>query len=558
MEVAGDEMRSANLDHHGLVAAVCQDLGIADKLNEALGSADPQRVVSAGTSVVAMILNGLGFTNRRLYLTARFFAHKPTEKLLGEGIEAHMLTDHTLGQTLDEIAAFGTSELFAQLAFRIALEQGLLSHRNHLDTTSLSVHGEYADSGGVEAIELTHGYSKDHRPDLKQAVLSLVVNGPAEIPLWMEALDGNSSDKASFHETIGRVRAFQSQVAVETPFKWIADSALYSKDKLLAQNAYLWLCRVPETINDAKALVRRPMEEIDWVEREGGYRTASTLSSYAGVDQRWLLVYSEQAYRREKKTLEQKLTKQQQQLDKTLWHLRNERFQCEADAWKALKPVSKRYRHFTLSVEVEAIERYPSAGRPRPGAEKVTVGYRIKARAARDESAIETALNAKGRFILATNDLDREQYSDEQMLHEYKEQQGVERGFRFLKDPWFMVDSIFLKSPKRIEALMMVMTLCLLVYNVAQYRLRKTLENEQETLPNQLNKPIKNPTVRWIFQIMEGISIVRVVGEMTQGLVKEFVTNMTDLRKKIIRLFGDTACQLYGLIPKTANQGLGM
>lgn len=558
MDVAGDELQSANLDHHGLVAAVCHDLGIAEKLNEALGPADRQRVVSAGTSVVAMILNGLGFTNRRLYLTAQFFAHTPVEQLLGEGIQASMLTDHTLGQTLDEIAAFGSSELFAQVAFRIALEQGLLTPCAHLDTTSLSVHGEYADSASGEAIELNYGHSKDHRPDLKQAVLSLVVNGPADVPLWMEARDGNSSDKASFHETIGRVRAFQSQVAMETPFKWIADSALYSKDKLLAQNEYLWLCRVPETLNEAKALVSRPPEEIAWVEREGGYRTASTSSCYGGVDQRWLLVYSEQAYQREHKTLEKKLTKQYAQLEKQLWHLQNETFQCEADAWKTLKPLSKRYGYFTLSMTVEAIERYPSVGRPRSGAEKVAVGYRLVGTAERDETAIEKALNAKGRFILATNDLDRQGYPDEQMLHEYKAQQGVERGFRFLKDPWFMIDSVFLKSPKRIEALMMVMTLCLLVYNVAQYRLRKTLEDQQQTLPNQRNKPIQNPTLRWIFQIMEGISVVRMVGEMTQGVVKHLVTNLTELRTKIIRFFGDTACQMYGLIPKNSIQGLGM
>ncbi|MEE4376293.1 MAG: IS1634 family transposase [Candidatus Competibacteraceae bacterium] len=558
MEVAGDELQSVNLDHHGLVAAVCQDLGIAEKLNEVLGPADPQRVVSAGTSVVAMILNGLGFTQRRLYLTPQFFANKPVEKLLGEGIEASMLTDHTLGQTLDEIAAFGTSDLFAQIAFRIALEQGLLTSCNHLDSTSLRVHGEYANSDGAEAIELTYGHSKDHRPDLKQAVLSLVVNGPADIPLWMDALNGNSSDKVSFHETIDRVRAFQSQVAVETAFKWIADSALYGKDNLLAQNDYLWLCRVPETINAAKALVSRASEEIDWIERGGGYRTASTVSRYGGVDQRWLLVYSEQAYRREKKTLEKQLTKQQTQLDKTLWHLHNERFRCEADAWKALTPVLKRYPRFTLSMGVEAIARYPTAGRPRAGTEQVTVGYRLVGTGCRDEAAIAKALNAKGRFILATNDLDRDRYPDEQMLREYKEQQGVERGFRFLKDPWFMVDSIFLKSPQRIEALMMVMTLCLLVYNVAQYRLRETLENTQETLPNQVNKPIKNPTLRWIFQIMEGISIVRMIGGITQGVVKEFVTNLTDLRKKIIRFFGDTASRMYGLIPKTSKPGLGM
>jgi transposase len=558
MEVTGDQMQSANLDHHGLVAAVCQDLGIAQKVNEALRPANVQRMVSAGTSVVAMILNGLGFTNRRLYLSHQFFENKPVEKLLGEEIEARMLTDHTLGQTLDEIAAYGTSQLFGQVAFSVALEHDLLTSQNHLDTTSLSVQGQYESREDVGAIELTHGHSKDHRPDLKQAVLSLVVNGPSEIPLWMEPLDGNSSDKTSFHETIARVRAFQGQVEVSTPFKWITDSALYSKDKLLAQNEYLWLCRVPETINEAKALVRKPSEQIDWVEREGGYRTARYESSYGEVSQRWVLVYSDKAYRREQKTFENKLQKQQEQLGKKLWHLQNETFECEADARQVLKSLATKYRYFSFSVEVEAIKRYPGKGRPRQGAEKVIVGYRLVGEAHRDEVAIGYALNAKGRFILATNDLDTEGYGDEQMLQEYKEQQRAERGFRFLKDPWFMVDSIFLKSPKRIEALMMVMTLCLLVYNVAQYRLRETLKDENETLPNQRNKPIQNPTLRWIFQLMEGISIVRICSEMTQGVVKEFVTNLTDVRTKIIRLFGDTACAMYGLIPKNSNQTLGM
>jgi len=558
MEVTGDQMQSANLDHHGLVAAVCQDLGIAQKINEALRPANVQRMVSAGTSVVAMILNGLGFTNRRLYLSHQFFENKPVEKLLGEEIEARMLTDHTLGQTLDEIAAYGTSQLFGQVAFSVALEHDLLTSQNHLDTTSLSVQGQYENREDVGAIELTHGHSKDHRPDLKQAVLSLVVNGPSEIPLWMEPLDGNSSDKTSFHETIARVRAFQGQVEVSTPFKWITDSALYSKDKLLAQNEYLWLCRVPETINEAKALVRKPSEQIDWVEREGGYRTARYESSYGEVSQRWVLVYSDKAYRREQKTFENKLQKQQEQLGKTLWHLQNETFECEADARQVLKSLATKYRYFSFRVEVEAIKRYPGKGRPRQGAEKVIVGYRLVGEAHRDEVAIGYALNAKGRFILATNDLDTEGYGDEQMLQEYKEQQRAERGFRFLKDPWFMVDSIFLKSPKRIEALMMVMTLCLLVYNVAQYRLRETLKDENETLPNQRNKPIQNPTLRWIFQLMEGISIVRICSEMTQGVVKEFVTNLTDVRTKIIRLFGDTACAMYGLIPKNSNQTLGM
>ena len=147
-------------------------------------------------------------------------------------------------------------------------------------------------------------------------------------------------------------------------------------------------------------------------------------------------------------------------------------------------------------------------------------------------------MNRKGRFILATNDLDKVAFPDEDILKEYKDQQSVERGFRFLKDPWFMVDSVFLKSPHRIEALMMVMTLCLLVYNISQYRLRTTLKETHETLPNQLNKPIQNPTMRWIFQVMEGIGIIVFYEKDSCKSVKEIITNLSELRRKIIRLFG--------------------
>jgi len=552
------EVTSENLDHYGLVAAVCKDLGIAEKINKALGPGDPQRQVSAGISVVAMILNGLGFTNRRLYLTPQFFANKPVEKLLGKGIQASMLTAHTLGQTLDEISRYGVSKLFATVAFAIAVEQGLLSNRNHLDSTSMSVQGKYADDPEITTIAITHGYSKDHRPDLKQVMLSLVVNGPAEIPIWMEAQDGNSSDKDSFHKTIQNVRDFQGQLSVDTDFKWVADSALYSKTQLLSQNDYLWLCRVPETLKEAKILVHTPAEDIDWTVKENGYQIASFTSNYGDIAQRWLLVYSEQAYQREKKTFEKKVLKQQQKLEKELGRLKRDNFQCEADAIKAVKPLIKRYSLFSLSLKPQAIQQYPLSGRPKADSKRITVGYCLVGDAKPNQAAIDKALNAKGRFIIATNDLDTERLSDTQMLHEYKAQQAPERGFRFFKDPWFMVDSIFLKSAKRIEALMMVMTLCLLVYNVAQYKLRHSLEVNEDTLPNQLNKAVTNPTMRWIFQLMEGISIVRISSGLLQDPVQLVITNLTKLRKKIILLFGPTAASIYHLIPDTDDLGLAM
>jgi transposase len=77
---------------------------------------------------------------------------------------------------------------------------------------------------------------------------------------------------------------------------------------------------------------------------------------------------------------------------------------------------------------------------------------------------------------------------------QYKAQQSCERGFAFLKDPLFFADSIFLKSPERIESLGMIMGLCLLVYTSAQRQIRTAVRESKSTVKinwvNQLTAPL--------------------------------------------------------------------
>lgn len=494
-----------------------------------------------------MILNGLGFTNRRLYLTPQFFESKPVERLLGGKISSHHLDDNALGKALDEMYEYGTSRLFGEIAFEVALENNLLGPLAHLDSTSLSVEGEYEKGSEEKVIKLTYGPSKDHRPDLKQAVMSLVVSGQGNIPVWMEPQDGNSSDKKTFHETIKKVRAFQKQLKGCPDFKWVADAALYDKEKLLKHADYLWVSRVPETVKEARQLVEKEDHDMDWVERGKGYKTAVFYSDYGDVKQRWLLVYSEQSYQREKETFAKKLEKQEDALKKSLWHLGHEVFACESDAVKEVNKLIKKFPYYSVEIKMVPVAKYAKPGRPKKEDQGEVAGYQVQSEITRDSSKIELFLNRKGRFILATNDLDEKSFPDETILKEYKDQQNVERGFRFLKDPWFMVDSVFLKSPRRIEALMMIMTLCLMIYNISQHRLRKCLKEKNETLPNQINKPIQNPTMRWIFQMMEGIGMVQFYEKKVRKPIKEIITNLSELRQKIIRLFSGAALQIYGI-----------
>src|SRR5579859_6504721 len=172
------------LDHLGIVAGVCQEIGLAAWLD----AQDPgnRQQVSVGTATVAMILNGLGFSNRQLYLVPQYFANKPVEHLLGAGIKAEMLNDDCLGRTLDWLYAHDPTKLFAGIASRARQVFGISARQVHVDTTSFSVSGEYTSAGErvkeagqleevseTALIAITYGYSRDHRDDLKQWMLAL-------------------------------------------------------------------------------------------------------------------------------------------------------------------------------------------------------------------------------------------------------------------------------------------------------------------------------------------------------------------------------------------------
>ncbi len=148
--------------------------------------------------------------------------------------------------------------------------------------------------------------------------------------------------------------------------------------------------------------------------------------------------------------------------------------------------------------------------------------------------------NSCGRFILATNILDTTELSASEILIIYKQQQSSERGFRFIKDPLFFADSFFVKNPERVETMMMLMGLCLLVYNLGQRQLRSSLKTEKATVKNQLNKPTERPTLRWIFQYFQGIHIL-----ITQGIPR--ILNLTEERYQILQFLPDSCQKYYSL-----------
>ncbi|WP_159083991.1 IS1634 family transposase [Saccharobesus litoralis] len=527
-----------SMDHLGLVAALLKKYKIAQRIDLMLPIKLDKRTKSTyGQRICALILNGLGFTNATLYMTPDFFKDKPIEALIAPGLCADDMNEDALGRCLDKLNQHGTTRLFSQLAFEIIQEHGLLSTSHHLDSTSLALFGEYNGDWKHAPIP-KQGYSKDHRPDLKQVVVNLITNGPAGLPIYYESYDGNAADKTIFHDSIAYMRNFIEELNNSEDMLWVADSALYNTNKL--QNANVnWLTRVPATLNIVKQNSAKSDDAFEWCELDNGYRYAKINDEDKdSPNENWVLYSSEQGKARQLKTLEKKIDNAHQALTRALKKVSGTLYACEHDARQALKNTAKKAKyHQVVEREIEAQWGYEKRGRPKPEDKKLK-GYRVIADIVENAEAIAQAKHPLGRFVLATN---KTSLTPAQMLKEYKQQSQVENGFRFMKDKSFQSNRIYLQNPQRIDALLMVMSLSLLVYNLGQYELRARLTKEDETLPNQLGHPTQSPTLRWVFQMLRGISYVDLG---TQGIG---VANISEREEKIIRLFGKEALDIYQL-----------
>jgi transposase len=313
-----------------------------------------------------------------------------------------------LGRVLDKLYLTGLEQIFTSIALEAAKKFSISTETIHLDSSSFHVHGEYESAMPQvtlltsknnpddlreklinevvvpQPISITYGYSRDHRPDLKQFILDLICSGDNDVPLFLRVTDGDEADQATFGQILCN---FKQQLNLDSLM--VADSALYSASNL-------------------------------------------------------------------------------------------------------------------------------------------------------DQKIIETETRSAGRFVLATNLLDVEELSNDEMLFKYKEQQSSERGFSFLKDPLFFTDSVFLKSAERVSALALLMGLCLLVYTLTQRQLRQTLKSTHSGIKNQLGKLTDNPTLRWIFQCFQSVHLLRVNQAMQ-------ISNLTDERLWILRFF-PAFCRRYYLL----------
>ena len=544
------EIEIQNIDHLGIVAGIIDSIGIVEIINELIGVEKGEKV-SAGQVVKAMIINGLGFVSKPLYMFPEYFETIACEHLIGTGVKPEYLNDDKLGRVMDKLFIKGLDTIFFIIAVKAAQKFGVSLSTSHLDSSSIHVHGQYNTSlpevifenqkiGNNQELEeiavkspkeitITYGYSRDHRPDLKQFIIEMICSGDGDIPIFLKLASGNQADSSCF----GQIAAeYHKQLEVNSLI--VADSALYTESNLKMMSDLQWLCRVPLSIKVAKSLIST-IPESEFIDSTiPGYKLVSKTENYAGIEQRWLVVQSQERRESDLRKLTQKITKAESKAVLDLKKLSQERFACEADAIKALSKLSTQFKYH----QINESKVTPAKSNKKDSLNEIS--YQISATVCQDESKINTELLSAGRFIIATNVLNSQELSDDSMLREYKAQQSCERGFGFLKDPLFFADSIFLKSPERIESMGMIMGLCLLVYTLAQRQIRNALKESKSTIKNQLGKATNSPTLRWIFQGFQCIHLITLNQE-------EHISNWNKDRDFILRLLPDDCLRYYQL-----------
>src|ERR1700694_426391 len=466
------------LDHLGLIAEVIKDIGLIDMIDTRLVP-DSQEEITPGEAVAGMILNGLGFAHRPLSLTPQFFANKPLDLLFREGVCAEMFNRFKLGRTLDEVYSYGCDVLFSELALAVCAQEGIDLRFNHLDTTSFSLRGDYVPASDEQAITITHGYSKDYRPDLKQAVLELMVTQDGGVPFVSQSWDGNTSDTKIFQERAAALLAtFQRS---STPRYVVADSKLYHEDNAATLRALGFITRIPNTLNLVSQVITQVLRWDTWQRLDDTTRYQRVELCHYGMAQRWLVVSSEAAVQRAEATVSKATQREAEVIEKQLFHLQAQRFETPEVAKAALATLASAWKYHQVDAySLVDHKRYACKGRPTPTTPIKAIAWQMHVQVRLDDEQIGQRKQHKACFVVGTN-IDASQLSDAEVIRAYKGQAQVEGGFRFLKDPLFFVSSLFVKKPSRIQGLLMVMTFALLVYSVAQRRLRQQLVRQNET-----------------------------------------------------------------------------
>jgi transposase len=466
------------------------------------------------------------------------------------------LSDDRLGRALDRLFDADRAALLTAVVLALGKHFAVKFAELHNDSTSIRFCGQYRTQPetirGRRPPRITYGYSKDHRPDLKQLLFILTTAADGGVPVQFRCADGNTNDAITHIETWNTLKV----VAGRADFLYVADSKLCSHGNLdtLHRAGGRFVTVLPRSRQEDRHFRKwiqsnTPAWQLIWDRPDPRGRDGPRDQWYLYCDpvgsmEAWPIVWvwstlltQHQRSRRQRRISAalEALTALRARILSPRARLRGAtRIDFEVEQ------ILERYhlrRYVKVSRTVRAEHAFKQTRRGRPGPEtsyRRITHRRYDLQWTIDQAAVAYDEKSDGMYPLLTND---RQLTPTQVLEAHKGQPTIEKRFEQLKT-MHEIAPVFLKNPARIEAFFTVYFLALLVQALIERELRQAMKRERLTaLPlYPEERACKRPTTEQVLRLFSHAQ--RHVLSRAEHTLQVFETEFTSLQRQVLALLG--------------------
>lgn len=504
--------------------------------------------------VLCMMVANIVCESKPLY-KVEDWASEYLDGLNEDHIIASKYNDDRLGRETDRLFNADRNSMMTEISANAIEVYSLELERIHNDSTSITFKGAYKGSDGSDGIHLTHGFNKDHRPDCKQIVFGLNITEDGHVPISYKIYNGNTTDDTTHVSNWNNLREF---IAKED-FIYIADCKLCSESNLLHINdsGGFFITLVPKNRNEVKEFYEYIKEhDVEWEtaytienSRKKGerveYKIHEGLMSSDGYRIIW--VHSSTKELQDKKRRDHLIEKVVRKLSEMKPKLNRNKLKTLDQIKSAIKKACgscSEYLEIKITNEKKFIRKQEKPGRPGPNTKYIEIEeikYSLDWKL--NEDAISKAARKDGIFPLITNT----EFEAAEVLRTYKKQPYLEKRMYTTKSV-LEVAPVFLKLPRRIEAIMFLYFIALMIVSLIERNIRKNMADEDieslAILPQRMRT--KLPTWNNITYFFRNIyiSTIRKDGKIIQADVK----GLTEMHYRIMKLLEVPFGKYDGLI----------
>lgn len=508
---------------------------------------DPRRkVLTHGQAAVAMI-TAILFQVMQLYRICRFASEKKVLNVLLPKIEPEQYFDDRLADTLDALFASGIGDLEMLITRQMIRTFEIESPVCHNDTTSVSVYGDADNHKTDQSIRLAFGHSKKHRQDLKQLIWSMSVSSDHAFPLFQKAFSGNTADVSTYVEQWNQL----IDLLGYHDFLYVADSKLISHETMAHIEDHEGFFVAPAPMYKSyKTVFENALDnhDLEWLiaykdRFNRGFQVPMTFTyGQRQYHLRMIILFDHGLAARKRKTIDRRIDQTRTQFQELATKLNRYQLKTAQAIDKACADILKENNSesfFTYRIINEPIITHKNKHRGRPSKnaahqQVAVVQDHFHVQLDFDQNAYQQALSRCGYYPLLTNK-PAEDLSIEEAMLAHKKQYKCEHTYRRAKGP-FSIEPIYLHTPERIEAFLLLFKIALQMVVIIERTARKSIQQRDRGLdgfmPNR--KDVRNPRSEYLLKEFE--DIVRGQMPLPDGQTYAFISELNALQHEILSL----------------------